>query len=117
MMFSQQISGPVFVFVGTNGFTNHLLSGLRHVAGLDPLVIVDTGATEIHRVVPTVLLGDVLVPLQQCFNGDLNCRCHFNQPGYYSSIGNRMEECEGKGKHRVKAVVPEGLKVTNTETP
>jgi hypothetical protein len=52
MFFSQQLGGAVFLSVAQNIFTSQLVSKLSGVAGLDPQVIVNTGATEIRRVVP-----------------------------------------------------------------
>ena len=60
MMFAQQISGAVFVSIGQNVFANHLASGLKNVAGLDPSVVINTGATELRNVVDPELLDTIL---------------------------------------------------------
>ena len=60
MFFSQQLGGAVFVSVGQNVFINNLVSGLSGVAGLSPMEIVNTGATNIQKIVPAQYLGVVL---------------------------------------------------------
>jgi len=48
----QQLGGAIFVSVGQNIFSNELVDRLFGVAGLEPQVIVNTGATDLRRVVP-----------------------------------------------------------------
>ena len=52
MFFMQQLGGAIFVSVGQNIFSNELVDRLFGVAGLEPQVIVNTGATDLRRVVP-----------------------------------------------------------------
>ncbi|KAK0648244.1 major facilitator superfamily domain-containing protein [Cercophora newfieldiana] len=52
MFFMQQLGGAVFLSVGQNVFANKLVDSLAGHAGLDPEVIVNTGATDLRKVVP-----------------------------------------------------------------
>ncbi len=61
VMFCQQMGGAVFVSVGESVFTNHLIRGLKTVAGISPSVVVNTGATDLRHVVDTSNLRGVLV--------------------------------------------------------
>lgn len=60
MPFAQSLSGAIFLSVAENIFTNRLASGLQRVAGLDPAVVINSGATNLRDVVPAEKLGDVL---------------------------------------------------------
>lgn len=60
MMFSQQLGGAVFVSVGQNVFINALVKGLAGVPGLSAMTIVNTGATDLQKVVPPQYLPEVL---------------------------------------------------------
>ena len=52
MFFMQQLGGAIFVSVGQNIFSNELVDRLvSRLPGLDPKVIVNTGATDLRRVV------------------------------------------------------------------
>ncbi|USW52065.1 Putative major facilitator superfamily, MFS transporter superfamily [Septoria linicola] len=62
MFFMQQLGGAIFVSVGQNVFNSSLISGLvRVVKDLDPMTIVNTGATDIRRIVPEEELASVLI--------------------------------------------------------
>lgn len=52
-MFVQLFGGSLFVSVGQNVFSNHLVSNIvaAHIPGLDPAIIVKTGATELRNLV------------------------------------------------------------------
>lgn len=60
MFFMQSLGGAVMVCIGQALFTNDLLKGLSGIGGIDPLIILSTGATDLKRVVPTELIGQVL---------------------------------------------------------
>jgi hypothetical protein len=61
VVFMQTLGGAVFLSVGQNVLTSHLVSGVsRLVEGLDPAVIVNTGATDLRALVPGELLPEVL---------------------------------------------------------
>ena len=60
IMFTMQLGGAVFVSVGQNVFTNELAKGISSIAGINPKVIVNTGATELRRIVPRDVLPMVL---------------------------------------------------------
>ena len=51
VMFMQQLGGALFVSIGDNVFTNELVSRLKNVAGIEPSVVVKTGATQLRNVV------------------------------------------------------------------
>lgn len=62
MMFSQTLGGALFISVGQNVFTNRLVSNVAaaHIAGLNPAMVVNTGATEIQSLIPSQFLPAVL---------------------------------------------------------
>lgn len=60
MFFCQSLGGAVMVCVSQSLFTNQLVKGLSTIAGIDPLIILRTGATELKHVVPVELVGQVL---------------------------------------------------------
>ncbi|KAK5659837.1 hypothetical protein OQA88_13300 [Cercophora sp. LCS_1] len=53
MFFMQQLGGAIFLSVAQNLFSNKLVEQLSGVAGLDPQSIINTGATDLRRVVPS----------------------------------------------------------------
>jgi hypothetical protein len=59
MFFMQQLGGSIFVSVGQNLLTSKLVEGLSGIAGLDGQMIVNTGATELAKVVPKEFMGAV----------------------------------------------------------
>lgn len=52
MFFCQQLGGAVFLAVSQNVFSSTLVRSLSGIAGLDARAIVNTGATNLRRVVP-----------------------------------------------------------------
>lgn len=60
MFFAQSLGGAIFVSVGQNIFSNALLSGLSGISDLDPVVILNTGATAIKSIVDPAYLDRVL---------------------------------------------------------
>ena len=61
IVFMQTLGGAVFISVGQNVLASHLVSGLSGlVGGLDPAVIVNTGATDLRGLVPAEQLPAVL---------------------------------------------------------
>lgn len=50
--FAQQLGGAIFVSVGQTILSTILVTKLAHIPGLDPKTIVETGATDLHSVVP-----------------------------------------------------------------
>ncbi|KAK1751129.1 major facilitator superfamily domain-containing protein [Echria macrotheca] len=58
--FMQQLGGAVFLAVGQNIFQNNLVDRLSGVAGLDPQIIVNTGSTDLRKIVPPNEVGAVL---------------------------------------------------------
>ena len=67
MFFAQALGGAVFVSIAQTIFTTSLVSGLNDVSGLDPINVVNSGATEIRNLVPSKDLGVVLL----AYNGAL----------------------------------------------
>ena len=67
-MFSQTLGGALFISVAQNVFTNSLLKNAKAaVPGLDPAVVLGTGATELQNIIPPEFLGAV----QIAYNGAL----------------------------------------------
>lgn len=58
--FAQQLGGAIFVSVGQTILSTVLVDKLSGLPGLDPKIIVNTGATELHRVVPSQYFGKVV---------------------------------------------------------
>ncbi|OAA81342.1 Major facilitator superfamily domain, general substrate transporter [Akanthomyces lecanii RCEF 1005] len=50
--FAQQLGGAIFVSVGQTILSTILVSRLSEIPGLDPKTILNTGATQLHNVVP-----------------------------------------------------------------
>jgi len=66
VFFMQQLGGSIFLSVSQNIFTSKLVNRLSGVAGLDAEVIVNTGATDLRRVVPASQLSTVVDALSVC---------------------------------------------------
>jgi hypothetical protein len=60
MFFSQQLGGAVFLAVGQNLFSRKLLKQLSGIAGLDAQAIINTGATELRKMVPASEIDTVI---------------------------------------------------------
>jgi hypothetical protein len=60
MFFGQSLGGAIFVCIGQAVFNNNLASGLGHVAGVDPSIIIRTGATDLRDVIAAQDLSAVL---------------------------------------------------------
>ncbi|KAF7335619.1 Major facilitator superfamily transporter [Mycena venus] len=61
ILFMQTLGGSVFVSVGQNVFRSRLLSGLiRRAPGIDPSIVLNSGATRLHSAVDPALLPEVL---------------------------------------------------------
>ncbi|KIW72513.1 hypothetical protein PV04_00698 [Phialophora macrospora] len=58
--FMQQLGGAVFLAVSQNVFSSSLVSSLSRTTGLDAQTIVNTGATDLRRVVPPEQLSTVV---------------------------------------------------------
>jgi len=60
MFFMQQLGGSIFLSVSQNLFSSKLVERLTGVAGLDAEAIVNTGATNLRKIVPASELGVVV---------------------------------------------------------
>ncbi|KAJ5211939.1 uncharacterized protein N7498_003585 [Penicillium cinerascens] len=62
MMFSQSLGGALFISVAQNVFQNQLVTNISaaHIRGLEPSMIIHTGATEIQTTIPQKFLPVVL---------------------------------------------------------
>ncbi|KAL9090537.1 MAG: hypothetical protein Q9165_005298 [Trypethelium subeluteriae] len=60
MFFMQQLGGSVFLSVGQNIFSSQLVNSLAGVTGLDPKLIINTGATALRSIVPPSELSTVI---------------------------------------------------------
>lgn len=58
--FMMQLGGSIFLAVSQNIFTSRLVGKLAGTAGLDPQIVVNTGATELRKVVPASQLETVV---------------------------------------------------------
>ncbi|KAJ7205769.1 DHA14-like major facilitator [Mycena pura] len=61
VVFAQTMGGALFVSVAQSVFTNKLVAGLAaRVPGVDPIIVLDAGATSLTDAVPPQILPDVL---------------------------------------------------------
>ncbi|KAL6898261.1 major facilitator superfamily domain-containing protein [Trichoderma evansii] len=60
LFFAQQLGGAIFVSVGQTILSTLLVKRLSNIPGLDPMMIVNTGATELVKVVPAEFLSAVI---------------------------------------------------------
>ncbi|KAL7893586.1 major facilitator superfamily domain-containing protein [Trichoderma sp. SZMC 28014] len=60
LFFAQQLGGAIFVSVGQTILSTLLVSRLSEIPGLDPMMIVKTGATELAKTVPPEFLSAVI---------------------------------------------------------
>ncbi|KAK3390528.1 major facilitator superfamily domain-containing protein [Podospora didyma] len=58
--FVQQMGGAVFTTVGQSILTNLLVSRLSHIPGLDPLTIVNEGATKLTAIAPQEFVDQII---------------------------------------------------------
>jgi hypothetical protein len=63
----QSLGGAVMVCIGQTLFNNDLLKGLGAIPGVDPMVVLGTGATDLRKVVPVEQVDAVL----QAYNHSL----------------------------------------------
>ncbi|KAK9359448.1 major facilitator superfamily domain-containing protein [Lipomyces starkeyi] len=65
MFFAQSLGGAIFVCVGQSVFSNELVTGLKQISGIDPMIILATGATELRHVIAPEDFAAVLVSYNQ----------------------------------------------------
>ncbi|KAM5348348.1 hypothetical protein ACJ41O_008172 [Fusarium nematophilum] len=58
--FAQQLGGAIFVSVGQTILSGRLVDELSDIPGLDAKAVVNTGATDLHAVVPSKYMGQVV---------------------------------------------------------
>lgn len=58
--FAQQLGGAIFVSVGQTILSTVLIDKLSGIPGLNPKIVINTGATDLHRVVPEEHYGAVV---------------------------------------------------------
>ena len=62
MVFARSLGGAIFVSVGQNIFSNHIISGmLARVPGLDPSIVIQSGATNLQQTVRQATSGQANV--------------------------------------------------------
>lgn len=109
MLFAQTLGGAVFVSVAQNVFANSLVEGLAGVPGLDPAMIVNTGATMLRKVVAPQNLGIVVsaynVALTKAYNVALALACA-SAIGSFATEWRSVKGRQGPGGH-APAEVPE----------
>ncbi|KAF8861906.1 MFS general substrate transporter [Acephala macrosclerotiorum] len=65
MLFSQQLGSIFFVAVSQNVFLDRLLKSLSRIEGLDAMIILETGATDLRGIIPVADLPAVV----KAYNG------------------------------------------------
>jgi hypothetical protein len=59
------LGSTIFISAAENVLSNHLLTNLRHIHGIDAVEVWNTGATQVMHAVPPELLGQVLLALNE----------------------------------------------------
>lgn len=79
MFFGQSLGGAIFVCIGQAVFTNNIADSLSQIPGLNPSLIITTGATQLRDVIPVQDLPAVLsaynVALTKAFTVALAAAC------------------------------------------
>ncbi|GAB1206113.1 hypothetical protein APSETT445_004794 [Aspergillus pseudonomiae] len=58
VVFARSLGGAIFVSVGQNVFSNHIITGMRaHVPDLDSSIVLQAGATDLRRTVMQAASG------------------------------------------------------------
>ena len=96
IFFAQALGGAAFVSIAQNVFTNCLVSRLSNVSGLDPIILVNIGATDIRNIVAADDLSTVIsaynFALTSAYNVALAMAC-------FSAVGSLVVEWRSvKGK-------------------
>ena len=117
MMFSMQASGAIFISVGQNVFANHLVSGLATVAGLDPLVVVNTGATELRNVVNPDQLSAVLSVYNDALTSTFKVALAMGSIAIIPALVMEWKSVKGRKGPGQPAKMEEGLKLGQGPTP
>ena len=60
IFFAQSLGGAISVSIGGNVFTTNLVSGLANIPNLNSSTVLNSGASELRRIVPTRDIGVVL---------------------------------------------------------
>ena len=71
VVFARSLGGAIFVSVGQNVFSNHIVSGmLSRVPDLDPSIVLESGATDLQQTVRQATSGqaDVEVRVLEIYN-------------------------------------------------
>ncbi|KAE9368058.1 MFS general substrate transporter [Stipitochalara longipes BDJ] len=103
MMFAAQVSGAIFVPVGQTVFDNHLLDGLKGIAGVDGNLVLNTGATEIRSVVPAGSLGAVLSAYDNALTRVFLVSCIMATIGLLPALGMEWKSVKKDAKKGAKS--------------
>ena len=117
MMFAMQSSGAIFISVGQNVFANRLVSGLETVAGLDPLLVVNTGATELRSVVAPGQLAAVLSVYNDALTATFTVVVAMGSIAIIPALLMEWKTVKGKKGPGQPAKIEEGLKMGQGPTP
>ena len=115
MMFALQLSGAVFVSVGQNVFANRLVSGLGSVVGLNALVIVNTGATDLRSVVPPQLIDAVLLAYNSALTSTFTVGVATAALCILPALAMEWKSVKGRGPGGGPKVAKDGEEVENTQ--
>ncbi len=72
MFFAQALGGAVFISIAQSVFTNTLVLGLNNVSELDPINVVNIGATDVRKIVATNDLSAVLLAYNSALTNAYN---------------------------------------------
>lgn len=111
MQFAQMFGGSLFVSVAQNIFTNHLVSGLKGIPGVDATSVVNAGATQITSVITDpATVHDIKVAynnaLTKAFEVALimNCLCAIAAAGMkWKNLHSKKSSAEPEGEAETPA--------------
>lgn len=97
IMFMQILGGALFISVAQNIFTNRLSSNLvTHVPGLDPDIVLKTGATSLKNNVDASRLPEVLIAYNDALTQTFYVSLALAALSIFGSIGIEWKSVKGK---------------------
>ncbi|KAF7543739.1 hypothetical protein G7Z17_g10503 [Cylindrodendrum hubeiense] len=112
--FCQQLGGAIFVSVGQTILSSLLVKRLAHIPGLDGKTIVNTGATDLHKVVPEKYMDVVLEAYNYAITRIFLAAVGLSVAGLISAMFMEWRSIK-KGKQGPPAAEPEGQQEEKSE--
>ncbi|KAJ6579588.1 putative efflux pump antibiotic resistance protein [Mycena vulgaris] len=97
LVFIQTLGGAIFVSIGQNIFTTKLASGLaREIPGLDPRIVLSTGATDLKTIIAPQYLSAVLMVYNQALATTFHISVAMVSLSILGSLGMEWKNIKGK---------------------